>query len=69
MTLRRTVGLVIAGLMVIVGGVWAGQGMGYIEGSVMTGADQWAFIGSITAGLGVALAIVVMQSGRGGDSS
>ena len=64
MTLRRAVGLSIAGLMILVGAVWAGQGMGYIGGSGMTDQDEWAFIGSLTAGLGVALAIVVVQNGR-----
>lgn len=64
MTLRRAVGLSIAGLMILVGVVWAGQGMGYIGGSSMTDQDQWAFIGSITAGLGVALVIVIVQNAR-----
>jgi hypothetical protein len=63
----RTVGLAIAGLMVLVGAVWAGQGMGYIGGSPMTDQDEWAVIGSITAGLGVALAIVVVQNARRRD--
>jgi hypothetical protein len=64
MTLRRAVGLSIAGLMILVGAVWAGQGMGYIGGSSMTDQDEWAFIGAITAGLGVALVIVIVQNAR-----
>ena len=67
MTLRRTIGLAIAGLMVLVGGLWWGQGMGYIGGSSMTDQDEWAIIGAITAGLGVALAIVVVQSAKRKD--
>jgi len=63
-TLGRAVGLSIAGLMILVGGVFAGQGMGYIGGSAMTDQDEWAFIGSALAGLGVALAIVVVQNAR-----
>ena len=67
MSLGRAIGLSIAGLIILVGAVWAGQGMGYIGGSPMTDQDEWAFIGSLTAGLGVALAIVVVQNARRKD--
>jgi len=67
MTLRRTLGLCVAGLMVLVGAVWFGQGMGFIAGSSMTDQDEWAVIGSITAGLGVALFIVMIQNARRKD--
>lgn len=67
MTLGRAIGLSIAGLMFLVGAVFAGQGMGYIGGSSMTDQDEWAFIGSALAGLGVALAIVVVQNARRKD--
>jgi hypothetical protein len=65
-TLGRALGLSVAGLMVLVGGVWWGQGNGWIGGSSMTGDDTWSVIGAITAGLGVALAIVVVQNARRG---
>jgi hypothetical protein len=61
MSLRRAVGLSIAGLLVLVGGVWTFQGLGYIEGSFMTDSSTWAIIGPLVAGLGVALGIVVVQ--------
>jgi hypothetical protein len=64
MTLGRALGLGVAGLMVLMGAVWTFQGLGYLEGSFMTDSDTWAIIGPITAGLGVALGIVVVQ-GRG----
>ncbi|MBJ7358596.1 hypothetical protein [Nocardioides sp.] len=67
MTLGRTVGLAIAGLMILVGGVWFGQGNGWIGGSSMTDEDFWAYAGALTAGLGVALAIVVVQNARRKD--
>jgi hypothetical protein len=54
----------LAALMVLVGGVWAFQGMGYIHGSPMTGSQTWTVTGSILAGLGVALAISVTQQIR-----
>lgn len=53
--------LVLGGLLVVVGGVWTFQGLGYLEGSAMTGVDTWAMIGPIVAGLGVALVIVAAR--------
>jgi apolipoprotein N-acyltransferase len=67
LTLGRAVGLSVAGLMVLVGAVWFGQGNGWIGGSSMTGEDFWAYAGALTAGLGVALAIVVVQNARRKD--
>ena len=37
------------------------QGLGYLEGSAMTGVDFWAFAGPVIAGLGVALALVGLR--------
>jgi hypothetical protein len=67
MTLGRTVGLSVALLMVVVGGVWFGQGNGWISGSSMTGESFWAVAGAVSAGLGVALAIVVIGRARRTD--
>ena len=53
--------LVLGGLLVVVGGIWTFQGLGYLEGSSMTGVDTWAMIGPIVAGLGVALVIVAAR--------
>lgn len=63
--MRRTLGLTAAVLMALVGVVWTLQGLGHLEGSPMTGSAAWAIIGPLVAGLGVALAIVVVQRGRG----
>jgi len=57
----RPLFLVLGALFVIVGGVWTFQGLGYLEGSPMTGVDTWAMIGPIVAGLGVALLIVAAR--------
>ena len=62
--MRRTLGLCVAVLMVLVGGVWWGQGLGWIGGSSMTGDGTWTFVGALTAGLGLALAIVIVQAVR-----
>ena len=51
----------LAALMILVGVVWALQGMGYIHGSPMTGQTTWTMYGSVLAGLGVALAISITQ--------
>jgi hypothetical protein len=64
MTLRRAVGLSIAGVMVLVGALWTGQGLGWIGGSSMTGESFWAIVGPIVAGLGVALAITIINNAR-----
>ena len=64
MTLRRAVGLSIAGVMVLVGALWTGQGLGWIGGSSMSGESFWAIVGPIVAGLGVALFIVIIGNAR-----
>ncbi len=60
----RTLGLVVAVVMILVGGLWTFQGLGYVEGSSMTGSDTWAIIGPIVAGLGVALAVTTARGSR-----
>jgi hypothetical protein len=45
--------------MVVVGAVWTMQGLGYLEGSPMTGASLWAIIGPVVAGFGIALMLVL----------
>ncbi len=57
----RTLGLAAAVLMVLVGGLWTLQGLGYVGGSSMSGDDTWAIIGPLVAGLGIALAITVAR--------
>ena len=53
------VGLGVLGvLMVLAGGVFAGQGLGYIRGSYMTGDIKWFWIGSGMVVAGVVLGAV-----------
>lgn len=54
----RPLFFILGALLVVVGAVWTFQGLGYLEGSAMTGVQTWAIIGPIVAGLGVALVIV-----------
>jgi hypothetical protein len=42
-------------LIVLAGAVFAGQGLGFIPGSVMTGDMKWFWIGSVMVVLGLAL--------------
>ena len=57
----RIIGVVIAVLMIAVGLLWTFQGLGYVKGSAMSGVEFWAVLGPAVAGLGVALAIVVLR--------
>ena len=50
--------------MLVVGLIWTFQGLGYWEGSAMTGEEAWAIIGPAVAGLGVALLIVASRPRR-----
>lgn len=60
----RKVPVVLGVVMVLVGLVWTFQGLGYLEGSFMTGEELWAVLGPIVAGLGVSLLIVAFQNRR-----
>ena len=46
----RVIGLGLAVLLVLVGGLWTFQGLGYVEGSSMTGSDTWAIVGQLAPG-------------------
>ncbi len=64
MTSGRVLGLLGALVMVLAGALFTAQGLGYVGGSSMTGSSTWAILGPALAGLGVALAIVVLQRRR-----
>jgi hypothetical protein len=49
---------VIGVLIVLVGGVFAGQGLGYIPGSFMTGRMEWFWIGGAMVVVGLVLLAV-----------
>jgi hypothetical protein len=51
---RATIG-VVGVLTLLVGAVFAGQGLGFIPGSFMTGKIEWFWIGSVMVVLGLAL--------------
>jgi hypothetical protein len=52
--------VVLAVLLVLIGGTFAGQGLGYIPGSIMTGDIKWFWIGGLMVVVGLALAGAVL---------
>ena len=59
------VGLVVVGVLILLAGaVFAGQGLGYIPGSYMTGNIKWFWIGSGMVVVGVVLGVVGLRSKR-----
>ena len=57
--MRKALPWIVAVAMVVVGGVWTFQGLGYLEGSPMTGVSLWAIVGPVVAGFGLALMLVL----------
>jgi hypothetical protein len=52
------IGLAITGgLILLAGAVFAGQGLGYIPGSYMTGDMKWFWIGSAMVVFGLAIGL------------
>jgi hypothetical protein len=58
----RTSRLVVALVLGLVGIVWAGQGVGVIGGSAMTGSSFWAVAGVVL--VAAAVVLVVRERGR-----
>jgi hypothetical protein len=57
--MRKALPWIVAVAMVVVGAVWTFQGLGYLEGSPMTGVSFWAIVGPVVAGFGLALMLVL----------
>ena len=64
--MKKSLPVLLGGLMVVAGAVWTFQRLGYLAGSPMTGVDIWAIIGPLVAGLGVALVLVGLRGGTSG---
>jgi hypothetical protein len=59
------IGLGVLGVLVLlVGAVFAGQGLGYIAGSAMTGDTKWFWIGGVMVVVGLVLAIGMFRRPR-----
>ena len=57
----RIVLIVVGVIALILGGVWAGQGMNLIPGSFMTGNRMWLSIGLILASVGIILIVLGLR--------
>jgi heme A synthase len=57
--------IVIAVLLFLMGGVWIGQGLGYIKGSFMTGDPKWFWIGAALVAVALVLGGWAVFSRRG----
>lgn len=56
-------------IALILGGVWAGQGMNLIPGSFMTGSRMWLSIGLIIAIVGIILIVLGLRGPGHGPTS
>lgn len=56
-------------IALILGGVWAGQGLNLIPGSFMTGSRMWLSIGLILAIVGVILIVLGLRRPGQGRTS
>jgi hypothetical protein len=55
-------GLAVVGLLLLLAGaVFAGQGLGFIPGSVMTGDIKWFWIGSAMIVVGLVLGAAALR--------
>ena len=64
------IALIAIGLIaVIIGGVFAGQGVNLIPGSFMTGNRMWLSIGLIVAGVGIILLVLGLRRPKTGRPS
>jgi hypothetical protein len=54
--------LIIAGVLIVIGLVWLGQGLGLFPGSgLMDGDVRWVVIGGVLVGVGVLLGVTVAR--------
>ena len=61
--MSRGAGTAVGVLLILTGLVWAGQGLGLIAGSIMTGQTRWLVIGLAVARVGAALLAFVRRRG------
>ncbi|HET9647332.1 MAG TPA: hypothetical protein VFP34_03770 [Microlunatus sp.] len=56
--------VVVGVLAAIVGGLWIGQGLGLIPGSVMSGDRTWFYVGIVVLVAGIILLVVGIRRAR-----
>jgi hypothetical protein len=60
----RIVFVVVGFIALLTGGVWIGQGLNLIHGSVMTGDRTWFYVGIAAVILGLVLLVLGLRPGR-----
>ncbi|GAB3163173.1 hypothetical protein GCM10027059_17150 [Myceligenerans halotolerans] len=60
----RWTSIALGAILVVVGGVFTLQGVGYLAGSPMTGVSLWAIVGPILAVAGIVVTVLAARAGR-----
>ena len=55
---------IVGVICLLIGGVWLGQGLGFLPGSVMSGQIMWAVIGLVLVLVGIWLIWGVVRARR-----
>ena len=59
----KIVMLIVAAVLIVIGAVWALQGIGVLGGSAMSGSSMWAIIGPIVVVVGLGLGLFALRRG------
>ncbi|HET6291738.1 MAG TPA: hypothetical protein VFG33_00135 [Kribbella sp.] len=59
--MKKVVLIALGVLLGVAGVVWTLQGLGYVEGSSMSGNSLWAIVGPIVAAVGISLIYVTIR--------
>lgn len=62
--MKKVVLVALGVLLSAAGVVWTLQGLGYLEGSSMTGSNFWAIAGPVVAAAGISLLYVTLRGPR-----
>ena len=60
--MSRSLAVGLGFVLLVVGGLWTLQGLGYVGGSPMTGVTFWAVVGPVVAVVGLALMVAGMRT-------
>ena len=52
---------VVGVLLLLTGGIWIGQGLNLIPGSVMTGDRTWFYVGIVAVAVGLILLVLGLR--------
>ena len=55
--------LIVAAVLILLGALWALQGLGVLGGSAMSGNKMWAVIGPIVVIVGIGVGLVALRRG------